>query len=272
MHDLYLKNVNITVTDGGYFAPDEGVAWQIRMHAAGITKLYYIKEGACRITIEGRAYVGRPGGLFFIPAGARHSYELLERPFAKYWMHLTTSPEGSLFLGEGQSYLVTPDASKADECFRRFCDLLGGRSVADLLAVRAVAFGLLSLYLRAAAPQGESCAVPTGRLGEVLRLIENRLSQPLPNEALAEICHMHPTHFIRYFKAKTGYTPKAYIQKLRMDHAGELLRTSRHNVTEIAERLGYYDGMYFSKVFKKYHSLTPTEYRRLYGEIGRAHV
>ena len=44
-----------------------------------------------------------------------------------------------------------------------------------------------------------------------------------------------------------------------------LLRTSKKNISEIAECLGFYDGMYFSKVFKKYYSVAPSEYRRLYG-------
>ncbi|MBO7762712.1 MAG: helix-turn-helix domain-containing protein [Clostridia bacterium] len=264
MQDSYLKNVNITVTDGGYFRPDEGMEWRLQTHAAGICKLYYIKEGACRITIEGHPYEGRPGALFFIPAGTRHSYEILRRPFAKYWMHITITPEGDFLLGDRPQHLVYPSAADLDTAFCQFCEMYGQKSMADLLGVRAAAFRVLSLYLRAASP-GFAAAEPRGRLGAVLRAMENRLSVPPKNSELAEIAHMHPTHFIRYFKAQTGDTPQGYLLKLRMERAGELLRTSRLNVSEIAERLGYYDGMYFSKVFKRYHAVSPGEYRRLYG-------
>ena len=46
---------------------------------------------------------------------------------------------------------------------------------------------------------------------------------------------------------------------------GVELEPYKKNISEIAEYLGFYDGMYFSKVFKKYYSVAPSEYRRLYG-------
>ena len=263
MYDAYLKNVNITVTDGGYFAPEAEKAWHLDTHAAGIGKLYYIKEGACLITVEGKSYEGHPGDLFYIPAGARHSYSILKRPFKKYWMHLTATPAVGV-LGEGcGAYLVRPDARALDTAFSHFCKAFGGRRIGDVLAVRAAAYSVLALYLDAAAPEGDGA--PGGPLGEALCLMENSLSAPPKNRAHAERCHMHPTYFVRYFKAQTGHTPQAYLLKLRMERAGTLLRTSKKNISEIAECLGFYDGMYFSKVFKKYYSVAPSEYRRLYG-------
>lgn len=264
MYDLYLKNVNITVTDGGYFAPDEGVEWQLPMHAAGITKLYYIKEGACLITVEGRTYEGRAGAFFLIPAGTRHSYCIKERPFSKYWMHLSSTPEEALTAGAPPAYLTYPDKKALDTAFARFCRMRNGHTVADLFGVRSAAFEVLSVYFRTA-DGGVRDAVPAGWLGAVLRAMENRLSSPLSNAELAEIAHLHPTNFVRCFKAEIGATPQAYILKLRMERASELLRKSNLCIFEIAERLGYYDGMYFSKVFKKYYAIPPTEYRRLYG-------
>ena len=264
MYDAYLKNVNITVTDGGYFAPGPEKEWRLDTHAAGIGKLYYIKEGACRITVEGHTYEGHPGDLFFIPAGARHSYDILRRPFKKYWMHLVVTPEGGL-LGEGcRVYLVHPDARTLDAAFSQFCKAFDGRRLGDALAVRAAAYTILSVYLDLVAPEVDDA--PLGPLGEALRLMENSLPAPPSNRTLADLCHMHPTYFVRYFKAQTGHTPQAYLLKLRMERAGALLRTSRKNISEIAECLGFYDGMYFSKVFKRYYSVAPSEYRRLYGE------
>jgi lysophospholipase L1-like esterase len=47
---------------------------------------------------------------------------------------------------------------------------------------------------------------------------------------------------------------------------GVELEPYKKNISEIAECLGFYDGMYFSKVFKKYYPVAPSEYRRLYGQ------
>ncbi len=266
MRDLYLKNVNIAVTDGGHFTPDEETEWSIKPHRAGFCKLYYVTKGACEITIEGRTYEGRPGALFFIPAGALHSYRIIERPFAKYWMHLAMTPEGNFLSSGDMPYLVYPKDRAVSDAFRRFAKAFNGESVAELLTVRASAFTALACFFGAVLPHGEAFAAPSGPLGEVLRVMEADLASNPSNERLAAICHMHPTYFIRYFKAEIGYTPKAYLTKLRMARARTLLRDGRLSVAEIAERLGFYDGMYFSKVFKKYYSVTPGEYRRLYGD------
>ena len=265
MRDLYLRHVNITVTDGGLFTPDEGTEWRLGTHAAGISKLYYVTKGACSITMGAHTYEGRPGALFFIPAGTRHSYRILERPFSKYWMHLSFTPELELSPGEPIFSPVYPEKRALDAVFSRFCRRFGGERISDFLDVRAAAFEVLSLYFRALVPERVADALPGGRLGEVLKCIENNLQVPPSNARLAELCHMHEAHFTRYFKAEIGATPQSYILKLRMERAGELLRTSHLYISEIAERLVYYDGLYFSKVFKKYYSLTPTEYRRLYG-------
>ena len=42
-----------------------------------------------------------------------------------------------------------------------------------------------------------------------------------------------------------------------MEHAAELLRGGRWNVSEAAWQLGYQDSSYFSRVFKKYHGVSP---------------
>ena len=265
MKGVYLQNLNVTVTDGGHFTPDEQTKWSIMPHRAPFSKLYYVTRGACLITINGIPHKGRAGALFFIPAGTLHGYQIVERPFEKYWMHLEIFPEAELFSGEGTSYLVYPKGKATEAAFRRFSKALGGRGVADLLTVRATAFELLAAFSRASSHEGESLPSPQGPLGEVLFTMENHLSRSLSNEELAALCHMHPTYFIRYFKAEVGYTPQAYLGKLRITKACALLREGRLTVSEIAEKLGFYDGMYFAKVFKKHFSMTPTEYRRLYG-------
>ena len=53
-----------------------------------------------------------------------------------------------------------------------------------------------------------------------------------------------------------------YLTKVRMEHADELLRTTGKTVEEIGREIGYANGSYFSKVFRKYYNLTPNEVRK----------
>ncbi|MGV3559346.1 helix-turn-helix transcriptional regulator [Larkinella arboricola] len=69
------------------------------------------------------------------------------------------------------------------------------------------------------------------------------------------------------FKVKKGFrqlfntTVFNYLRKLRMDHAGQLLRHGPLSVDEVADRLGYEHSQHFSIAFKKYTGVTPSQYQ-----------
>lgn len=64
------------------------------------------------------------------------------------------------------------------------------------------------------------------------------------------------------FKESAGMTPHDYWLRLRIDHAQELLRSSKMSITKIAMDCGFSTSQYFSTVFKKYAGTSPMEYRR----------
>lgn len=63
------------------------------------------------------------------------------------------------------------------------------------------------------------------------------------------------------FKKEKGISVSQYITKLRMEKAKEFLANDQLPLKEIAERIGYNDVFYFSKVFKRYFGVSPSTYR-----------
>lgn len=63
-------------------------------------------------------------------------------------------------------------------------------------------------------------------------------------------------------KAITGMSSNEYINKLRMDKAVLLIRTTKLSFTEIAEQIGFTTPSYFSTAFKQYTGMTPTQFKR----------
>ena len=53
-----------------------------------------------------------------------------------------------------------------------------------------------------------------------------------------------------------------YIKNVRMEMAQDMLSTTDEPVSLVAERLGYTDANYFTKVFKKCTGVTPTAWRK----------
>ncbi len=74
--------------------------------------------------------------------------------------------------------------------------------------------------------------------------------------------------FDRRFRAATGYSPKDYVQSLRVEEAKQFLEMDRHNVDAVAEAVGYSDPRAFRRLFKKMTGLSPAEYRRRFSSSG----
>ncbi|MCA0758052.1 AraC family transcriptional regulator [Paenibacillus sp. N4] len=81
-------------------------------------------------------------------------------------------------------------------------------------------------------------------------------------------------YFTRMFTAATGLSPMDYVTKLRIEKAAELLRFTTLSVEEIAARVGYASGSYFSKVFRARVGFPPGDFRLAKGlpSIERLHI
>ncbi len=78
---------------------------------------------------------------------------------------------------------------------------------------------------------------------------------------LPSIANMSQRTFERRFKKATGMTPLTYLQQLRVEKAKDLLETTNDSFDEIAYQLGYNNCGAFRKIFTRYTSLLPSEYR-----------
>lgn len=67
----------------------------------------------------------------------------------------------------------------------------------------------------------------------------------------------------RIIKTSTGISFSENLQKLKMNHAIELLNKKSIPITEISEQLGYSNVSNFRQIFKKYYGMTPIEFRNL---------
>ena len=81
---------------------------------------------------------------------------------------------------------------------------------------------------------------------------------------LAAICKMGESYFQKLFKEVHGISPKKYIIQLKINHACDLLRLERYTVTQIAELCNFSDVYFFSRQFKEYMGITPTQFVNKY--------
>ena len=80
-------------------------------------------------------------------------------------------------------------------------------------------------------------------------------------QSAADAAGLNPTYFSILFKQKTGKNFKDYVLAYKMELAKQMLLNPAIKIYEISEKIGYPDSNYFSKVYKKYMGITPSEYR-----------
>ena len=99
---------------------------------------------------------------------------------------------------------------------------------------------------------------------DVRDYIDCNYHQNIKLSILEEKYHFSASYLTKLFNTAYGYSIYEYLLKVRMERAKELLENPNIKVLDIAERLGYSDNHYFSKAFKTYYNISPTQYRNEY--------
>jgi AraC-like DNA-binding protein len=97
-------------------------------------------------------------------------------------------------------------------------------------------------------------------LQDAVARIHERLGMPLQVHLLAQELGISPQYLSRLFNRRFGMSPLHYVNRLRLNRAKELMRTTRMHVQEISWACGYANPHYFSRLFRKYEGESPTQY------------
>ena len=104
--------------------------------------------------------------------------------------------------------------------------------------------------------------LPAWQQRRVAEFIEEHLAEEISLASLAELVDLSLYHFARAFTRSFGAPPHRYHMVRRMDRAKSLLQRPALSVTQIGARIGFRETSSFTRAFRKFTGLTPTEYRR----------
>ena len=91
--------------------------------------------------------------------------------------------------------------------------------------------------------------------------IRENFQKDLTLDEVSRVVDISPYYFSKLFKQETGENFIEYLTKVRIRNAKDLLRNPEYSIKEVCVRSGYGDPNYFSRIFKKYEGITPSEYR-----------
>lgn len=107
-------------------------------------------------------------------------------------------------------------------------------------------------------------AVYSEAVSQVIALVEEDYREELNLKTIAEQLHLNVVYLGQLFKKETKKSFSQYLNQIRIKKAQQLLLYSPLPISEIAEKIGYNNTNYFSKMFKKLNGITPKEFRDQY--------
>lgn len=246
--------------------------------------LRYITQGNMEIIEDGQTYGLSAGSVLTLLAGHKHSSEEWAAPNTSwYYVHfylpeeptpvidlknflpLSTSsslkPDDYNFSFEIPKFVQFPPGNEMREKMDRLVSYFQADSPVRLGYQNALLLEIL-MDLMEAKREKQYDDLEVSNINNLLHYLNDHVEDPFRSENIAAAMNLNYKYMCELFKKKTGTTIQQYHTMLKMKEAERYLKTTELTISEISARLGYQDPLYFSNVFKKFHEISPRQFRQ----------
>ena len=224
-----------------------------------------VVEGLFDFQLDGEDYRLTGGDILIVAPNVTHSSNFSGE---FYWFQINIQIEKDLlFLNEeATADLVNNLKSfgshivhmKDKSLFNHFKKML---STTPLAEKRFMVAGFLHTFLHSLfeAPIVSTSHTFTNDIERSVDYILAHFKEDISLEQLAAYCNLSPSQFKYKFKYQMGISPRYFINLTKIEHAKKMLLQGKSK-TAVATELNFSSSAYFSSVFKKFTSLTPSEF------------
>ncbi len=245
------------------YVNDRKWVWEVRT-PDGYFNLWLCLAGGHEIRLGGETHVGTGAAFYLIPPGQSVAGRSIGTGgltnFAMHFRPVRPAARREL-AGLAAQFREVPVRRPieirrmAEECCRGWAagDALG-RAQAHLVG----RWLLCEMWNPFARPQQSTFR---DRVLTLAMEIRSRPSRPWTAELIARELGLSPSQSARVFGEVIGKPPGRFVVEARIERAGRMLLDSPMRVSEIADALGYGDVYFFSRQFKRFTGLSPTQVR-----------
>ncbi|MBQ6590522.1 MAG: AraC family transcriptional regulator [Lachnospiraceae bacterium] len=233
---------------------------------------HFVLSGKGRFRAAGKEWELTKGDIFYIPPGVSNEYIADENdPWEYVWVGYggIWAEEFSEAAGFSNDAFVRR-TDRSEEISRLILGMLGARSLSmsDALHRESCLLEVFSLLIR---EQGSGDSVIQSEdpdfVQQALDYITQHFDKNIRISSLASHLGVSRSYLSSSFKKAIGCSPQNYILNLRMERANSLLRNTTLPVNNVSCLVGYEDQLAFSKIFKQYYGISPSEFRKNGQEI-----
>lgn len=246
-------------------------------------ELLYITKGSGLCRCNNNAFDVHPGDLVVVNCNEVHYCQNITEDFEYDCIIIDPYILNSRFIDLCDSKYITPiienrilfnnhivgDAA-VGACITSINSEFTHREVGFELALKAALYQLIVLLMRQHIAriltdvQVKYRMKNIDRFNHIIKYIETHYANDLTVDHMSHQAHMSKYHFCRMFKQMTGHTVTHYINSVRIQEAENLIVNTDMSISEITYAVGFHDTSYFSRIYKMFKEISPSEKRRLH--------
>lgn len=259
--------------------------WGYHDLSSPFIRIFYVVNGTATLHLPTNDVEMKTGHMYLVPSFVPHSYECspgLEFYYLFVYERFRTKTD---IFDEREFPIEVKANNAADLLFRNFCQLYPklslpsenasafenhrsysyyAQSYAEMesyehLQLQGLVWIIFSYFMKHSQPKIE---VTDERLMRAITYIQQHIDADINVDQIADISCMSKTQVARLFHQSFGMPPLQYVIRKKIQYAQQLLLTTPTPVNMIGKSVGFADPSYFIRLFKKYISLTPLDYRK----------
>jgi AraC-like DNA-binding protein len=231
--------------------------------------MIFVLEGQGEYIYKQKKYAIRKSDMFCLFPQVVHEYHIdKEQPLRKVWIAFE-GPQALRILEQMGIKSCTPYVANAFNDgvlnhMQSLFELANHADQSDFDLSRLIMFHKIIEELSSRTSDASRNIVCSDYWLQLSReYMERHYMDHLNVEQIADYVHVTRAHFTRRFHQEFGVPPAKYLQQLKIKEAKRMLEHTSHNLSIIAQSIGYLDTFTFSKMFKKIAGIPPREYRLL---------
>ncbi|WP_304409791.1 AraC family transcriptional regulator [Faecalibaculum rodentium] len=264
-YDPIISRLNLKEILSSYYQIRKG-SYQSGREKNSFYELIYVDHGEMDVTVDDETYHMQKYDLMLYHPGQKHSLETTEDSSCSYMSIAFTMDTGIKGNLKNRVFHTRKDLYQT---LTRFMKAIQEDTPLNMeLAMLHLKEVLILLYQfdGEEKPAGQETTLQSHyddtMLNEILVFIHNNVYASYTVEDLCQKFSISRSSLQALFRANLGMTPKQYISELKLNEAKKLISQHEHTISQVSDLLGFTSIHYFSRRFKSYFGIAPSEYAR----------
>ena len=213
-------------------------------------------SGETEYTCRDGKYISNKNNMVILPKGSAYEWTCTK---SGYYSIIEFDCNKTLYK------ILSFPISNSDKILKIFKDLEYKRTLREPLYELECIRGTYDIILKLlqASQRAYQPASKQRKIQPAVDYIALNYNQNITNDELAALTSLSTVYFRKLFTEIYEMSPITYIHTLRIKKAEEMLQSDYGSITDIAQSLGYLNIYDFSRTFKKYTGLSPTNYLKI---------